>query len=103
MTHIAVAHQMPAQFLVLDIREVAEVIAVELLNGESADDVPVLVLIVHVAHQSVSVLCKSLLAYEVRLFQRGTVCERIVIQSEFLQFVVQSELLVVAVAVGVVE
>ena len=78
-------------------------VAVELLNGESADDVPVLVLIVHVAHQSVSVLCKSLLAHEVGLFQRGTVCERIVIQSEFLQFVVQSELLVVAVAVGVVE
>ena len=100
---VAVAHQMLAQFFVLDIGEIAEVIAVELLNGESADDVPVLVLIVHVAHQSVGVLCKSLLAHEVSLFQRGTVCERIVIQSEFLQFVVQSELLVVAVAVGVVE
>ena len=49
------------------IGDVAEVVAVEVLQREASDDVPRLVLVVGVPHEAVGVLCEPLLSHEVRL------------------------------------
>ena len=84
------------------IGEVAEVVAVEVLHAESADDVPQLVLVVGTGHEAVGVLRQSLLTHEVGAFDVVAV-QVLHAQSELRQFVVRTELLVVAVAVGVVQ
>ena len=81
--------------------EETEVAAVEPLDGASADEVDVLVLVVDGVHDAVGVLGGALLAHKV-----GTLDVVAVVvgggQSELAQLVVGPELLVVAVAVGVV-
>ena len=84
------------------IGQVAVVAALVLLYGESADDVPGVVLVVHVGQVAVGVLGQPLLAHEVGLLDIVAlgICHE---QSELREFVAGTELGVVAVAVGVVQ
>ena len=102
---VALRHEQTSQFVVREIGHVAEVVAREVLQAQPADDVPQLVFVVHIAHQSVDILFQSLLAHPVGTFHtvNGIVAELSVRQSEFLDFILGTELLVVAVAVGVVQ
>ena len=102
---VAVLHEQCAQLVVAQIGDVAEVVAVELLQGETSHDVPVLILVVQVPNQSVGILLKTFLAYPVGALHT---CQRFAVelltrQTEFLDFVLPTELFVVAVAVCVVQ
>ena len=100
---VAVLQQIVSQGLVRHIGEIAEVVARELLHRQSADDIPQLVFVVHVAHDSIHVLFQALLAHEVALLDGRAVGCIVVAQAELLEFVVQAELVVVAVSVRVVQ
>ena len=84
------------------ISEVAEVVAVEVLQREAADDVPQLVLVVGVPHEAIGVLRETFLADEVCLLDIVAVCV-LHAQTKLREFVVRAELLVVAVAIGIVQ
>ena len=62
---LTVAQVALSEFFVLDVCDISEVIALELLYGEAAYDVPVSPLIIHIAHCSISILLQSLLPYKI--------------------------------------
>ncbi len=77
-------------------------VAAELRDVHAADNVPFVVLEVHVVECAVVVLRKSFLSHEVG--SRDGVALRVGCRkSEFLEFVLGTELEVITVAVGVVE
>ena len=78
-------------------------VALETLQRQTADNVPVQVLEVDVPHHAVSILFQTLLADEVGAFQLAAVTQGDVGQTKLTQLVVQTELVVVAVAVGVMQ
>ena len=84
------------------IGDVAEVVAVEVLEGEAADDVPQLVLVVGVPHEAVGVLRETFLADEVCLLDI-VAFSVLHAQTELRKFVFGAELLVVTVAIGIVQ
>ena len=93
---VAIGQILRAQRLVLDVGDIAEVVAVELLYREAAHHVPATVVVAQVAHQSVGILLQSLLAHEVGLGVGA--------QSELLaSLLMVAELVIVAIAVGIVE
>ena len=99
---VAVGQQLAADVGMGCVGDKAKMVAIEILHRQSADDVPPVVLVVGVPHQSVGVLRHSLLAHEV--------CPLDVVavvvghgQSELRKLVLRAELLVVAVAVGIVQ
>ena len=99
----AILKQQVAQLAVLDVCQVSEVVAVVVLHGQSADDVPAVVLVVGVPYQTIGVLFQSFFADEVHLLMLLAVAVDEVLQSVFRQLVLVAELLVVAIAVGVVQ
>ena len=99
----AVLQQQVAQLAVLDVCQVAEMVAVVVLHGQSADDVPAVVLVVGIPDETVGVLLQPLFAHEVHLLVLLAVAVGEVLQSVFSQFVLVAELLIVAVAIGVVQ
>ena len=99
---VTVGQQTLAQLGMLYVGQVAEVVAVVVLYRQTADNIPCVVLVVDVPHQSVGVLLQPLLAHEVGLLHFVTLAV-LEGQSIFGQLVVLAELLVVAVAVGVVQ
>ena len=65
---IAIAQQMITQGGIGDISQVSEVIARELLQSESSDNILVFAFVVDVPNRPVSILLQSLLSYKVALF-----------------------------------
>ena len=88
--------------LVGDISKVSPVVAAELLQVQSADNIPVLILVIGIVYHAVGMLGESLLADEVRLLDEITFCI-IVNESELGKLGVVLELLVVAVAIGIMQ
>ena len=82
--------------------EVAEVVALEVLDRCTAKHVPAVVCIVHVPHHPVGVLAQSFLADEVAPLHSLAIRINIVGKSELLQFVLVAELVVVSISVGIV-
>ena len=62
---VAVLHEQGTQLVVAHVGGKAEVVAFELLNGQPAHDVPGVILVVQVPHQSIGILFESLLAHPV--------------------------------------
>ena len=62
---LAVAKIFLLQRLAANVGDVAPVVAAELLQVHTADDIPVVVFEVHVVDHAVAVLCQTLLAYSV--------------------------------------
>ena len=90
------------QCLVLDVCEISPVAAAELLQVHSSGHVPLLVLVVHVVHQSVGVLCESLQSHGVALDELA--CVVAFVDAEFLsQRLLHLQVLVVSASVGVVQ
>ena len=90
-------HIFLANGVVGDVGNITEVIAIELLERHAADNIPCIVLVVHVPDKAVSVLAQSFLAHKVGLFHA------IVSHSKLLQLVLKAELVIIAIAVGVVQ
>ena len=88
--------------LIGDIGKVTPVVATELLEVQAADYVPVFILVVGVIYHAVGVLGQSLLADEVRFLNLVALCI-LIDESKFLKLGVVLELLVVAVAIGIVQ
>ena len=65
---IAIAEILLAYDGVGSISQIAEVIAIEILQRETANDIPRIILIVHIPHEAVGILREALLTYEVGLF-----------------------------------
>ena len=84
------------------IGHIAEVVAVEVLKRQTSDDIPRLVLVVGVPHQTVGMLGQTLLTHKVRLLDLVAV-SILHAQTKLRQFVVGTELLVVAIAIGIVQ
>ena len=86
------------QLLAADVCNIAPVVAAELLQVHATDDVPVVVLEVHVVDHAVAVLCEALLAYSV-------VLEVLVLRHAKLlgERCVLLQLLIVATSVGVMD
>ena len=80
-------------------------VALEVLQAQSADDVPLVVFIVDAPHQSVGILLQPLLAHPVGTFHAvdSIIAKLSVGQSQFLDFVLGAELFIVAVAMRVVQ
>ena len=98
----AIGQHLLTQLLVGHIGEVTEVIAFEVLERCSADDIPMLILIVGIPCDAVSVLCKAFLAHEIGLLELAAVGMIEVGESKLLQLVLIAELIIVAVPVGIV-
>ena len=84
------------------IGDIAEVVAIEVLERETPDDIPRLVLVVGVPHQTVGMLCQTFLTNEVRLLDLITLFV-LHAQTKLRELVVGTELLVVAIAIGIVQ
>ena len=84
------------------VSEIAEVISRKILNRQTADDVPIPILVIHIPNEAVSVLRQPFFSHEIAAFHL-LIIDRERRQTEFREFVVGSELVVVAVAVGVVK
>ena len=95
---LAVAKIFLLQRLAANVGDVAPVVAAELLQVHTANDIPVVVFEVHVVDHAVAVLCQTLLAYSV-------VFEVLVLRQAKLlsQRCRLLKLLVIAASVGVVE
>lgn len=99
---VAIGEVFVSHALVGDIGHIAEVVALEVLGRDAADDVPVCILVTGEPHEAVGVLAESFLADEVGLFH--LIAFSVIIgHAKLREFVVRTELLVVAVAVGVVQ
>ena len=96
------AEELLLGILVGDISKVSPVVATELLQVQSADNIPVLILVVGVVYHAVGMLGESLLADEVRLLDEIALCI-FVDESELGKLGVVLKLLVVAVAIGVMQ
>ena len=99
---VAVTEDPLREFLVGGVDQVAEVVALELLDGEAGERVPGAALVVDVGYQAEAVLVQAFLAHEVAPLDGIAVFVDEGGQAVFDQFVVLAELLVVAVTVGVV-
>ena len=102
---VAVFHEQAAQLVVAHIGGIAEVVAVKLLHRQTADNVPVLVVVAEVPYQSVGILAQPFLAHPVGSLHS---VERVAVhvgigQAQLLDLVLWAEFIVVAVAVGVVQ
>ena len=86
-----------------DIGKIAVVDALEGLEGSASDEVPVAVLIVGVPDQAIGVLREALLAHEVSTLEGGAIEKGEVGYAKLGELVVVAELIVVAVAVGIVD
>ena len=95
-------YQIFAHDFVANIVKIAEMVTVEVLESKTADDVPRVILVVGIPHQTIGVLGESLLANEIRTLDEVAF---IIVdgQSELRQFVIGTELLVIAIAVGIVQ
>ena len=63
---VAVQEILPADHRIGSVGHVAEVVAVKVLQRQSADDIPRLILVVCVPHESIGMLRQTLLAHKVR-------------------------------------
>ena len=84
------------------VSHIAEVVAVEVLQRETSDDIPRFVFVVGVPHQTVGVLRQALLTDKVCLLDLVAL-SILHAQTKLREFVVGAELLVVAVAIGIVQ
>ena len=85
------------------IGKIAVVDALEGLEGSASDEVPVAVLVVGVPDQAIGILREALLAHEVSTLEDGAIEKGEVGYAKLRELVVVAELIVVAVAVGVVD
>ena len=85
------------------ISQVAEMVAPEHLGGQTSDHVPAVVVVVDVIDKTGGVLLQTLLADKIRTLYGVALGVREGSKAELGEFVVRTELIVVAVAVGVVE
>ena len=102
ITVFTVSQQRFAQFCMLHVGQVAEVVTIVVLYRQTTDDIPSVILVVDVPHESIGVLFQTLFANEIGLLDLVTLA---VFEGQSIlgQLVVLAELLVVAVAVGVVQ
>ena len=99
---VAVGQILLAHVAIGDVVDTPEVVAVEVLEGEAAENVPRLVLVVHIPNETISMLRHAFLTHEVGPLDE--IALSIVDgQAEFRQLVVRTKLLVVAVTVSVVQ
>ena len=89
------------EFLVGDICQVSEVIAKELLYGESCHGVPAFAVVTEVGNEAESVLAKAFLAHEIALGHLLAVLAYEIGNTILDQFVLVAEFIVVTVSVGV--
>ena len=87
--------------LIGNIGEIAPVVATELLKVQSANNIPVFILVVGVIHDAIGVLGQPLLAHKVGTLYEIAVC---IIEGEtkLSKFRLALELVVVAITIGVV-
>ena len=94
---VAIRHIFLAYVLIGDVCKIAKVVTVELLKRETSDYIPKLVFVIGVPDKAVGVLRQTFFAYKVGLFYA------IIVKSELLEFVVEAELVVVTITIGVMQ
>ena len=77
-------------------------VGAEVLRAHSPDHIPELIVIADIVHGTISVLGKALLTHEVALLER-TAVRVLESEAELGKLVVEAELIIVAVTVGVVQ